>query len=171
MKLGRLHFLVLGVALLVVLGCKPRNQVDALPPETPVVVVPPVEEPPVVVPPGTGLCGSEISRGTAPMQDAVASMEGTLEGDCLWLKLAYSGGCKEHFFDLYWSGDWDKTKPPVAHLYLAHNSNGDACEAIKSEKLGFALNRLRFPGNGQVIVEVHAEGVGMVRVNYVYGHH
>jgi hypothetical protein len=137
----------------VFLGCKPKQV---------------VENPDPPQPPSTVVCGSELSRGSAQYQDPLASFEGMVDGDCLQLKISYSGGCKEHEFDLYWSGDWDKTKPPVAHLYLSHNANGDNCEAIKTQKLGFSLQQIRFPGNGQVIVEVHAPGVPLVRASYSY---
>ena len=149
------NWLAAGLVVAAVVGCKPR-QPEPVPPQPPVTAVP------------DNFCGSAISRGTATQQDPLTSLDAQVDGDCLRLKVGYSGGCKEHFFDLYWSGDWDKTKPPVAHLYLAHNGNGDACEAIKTEKLGFALNQVRFPGNGQVIVEVHAAGVPLVRGSYTY---
>ncbi|HEX2899892.1 MAG TPA: hypothetical protein VHS96_09255 [Bacteroidia bacterium] len=142
------------LCLLGMAACKPREKAVVTP-------EPPVDGPTVV-------CGSELSRGTAQYRDPLTSMEALVEGDCMRLKVAYSGGCKEHAFDMYWSGEWDKTKPPVAHLYLSHQANGDNCEAIKSDKLGFSLNQIRFPGNGQVIVEVHAEGVPMKRVSYSY---
>jgi hypothetical protein len=137
---------------LLLLSCKPKQVVD--PPQPP--------QPPAAN------CGAELSRGTPSYNDPVAAMEGMPEGDCIQLKLSYSGGCKEHDFDLYWDGSWEKTKPPVAHLHLSHNANGDACEAIKSAKLGYNLKPLRDPNGGQVIVDIHAQGVPLVRVNYSY---
>jgi hypothetical protein len=138
--------------VLISLGCKSKQ----------------APEPPQPPQPPTANCGAELSRGNAAFNDPVASMEASLAGDCLELKLAYSGGCKEHDLDLYWNGSWDKSKPPVAHLHLSHNANGDACEAIKSAKLGYNLLPLRDPSGGQVIVDIHAQGVPLARVNYSY---
>ena len=70
--------------------------------------------------------------------------------------------------DLYWSGSWAESIPPVTHLYVSHNANGDGCEAIKSGKSSFDLKPLRYEGLGQVVVDVHAEGMPLVRINYTY---
>ena len=109
-----------------------------------------------------------ISRGTAAHKDPLASLDASIQGDCIALKMSYSGGCAEHHIDLYWSGDWMKTKPAVVKLYVSHNSNEDMCEAIKSEVKEFDLTELRSNLGGQVIVEVYGEGVPMKRVNYTY---
>lgn len=148
-------------------ACKPKQEVTS--PSTP-------DKPPTAIPtpapvdpqPTPSTCGAELGSGEAPFKDPIARLDGGITGDCVELKVSYSGGCKEHDIDLYWAGGWDKSIPAVAHLYVSHQSNGDGCEAIKSEKLSFNIKPLQTPGSGQVIVEVHAEGVPMVRLNYTY---
>lgn len=153
----------MAVILAVASGCRPKKEVAATEPAPdPVVVEQPAPEPPV------NTCGAKLGSGPAPWKDPIARLDGGITGDCLELKVSYSGGCKEHGLDLYWAGGWDKSIPAVAHLNLSHQSNGDGCEAIKSEKLSFDLRPIRTPGSGQVIVEVHGEGVPMLRLNYTY---
>jgi hypothetical protein len=137
---------------LLVLGCKPKQAAS-----TPVTA-------PVVA---TDACVA-VSRGTAMYKEPFSTISHALEGDCLYLKYTYSGGCQEHDIDLYWSGDWAETVPPVTHLYLSHDGHGDGCEAIKSGKKGFDLKELRYAGLGQVIVDVHVDGAPLMRVNYLY---
>ncbi len=140
---------------LTILGCKPK-QPTATPPSS------------GVGPKPTVLCGSEISRGAPPYKDPLLSLKAMVQEDCLRMTAEYSGGCAEHDFDLYWDGEWERTKPPVAHLYLSHNAHGDACEAVKAQKIGFALQQIRFPGYRQVIVDVHAAGASLARGSYTY---
>ncbi|MBK9451763.1 MAG: hypothetical protein IPN95_20570 [Bacteroidetes bacterium] len=155
--MNRSHFLILLTTLFISFSaCKPRKDGATTPPK------PPVNPNPVV------FCGSELSRGRPSFQDPLLSVKAMVQGDCLRLTAEYSGGCQEHDFDMYWDGEWDRTKPPVAHLYLGHNAHGDACEAIKAEKIGFSLEQIRFPGNGQVIADIHAAGASLTRVSYTY---
>lgn len=109
-----------------------------------------------------------LSRGTAIQKDPIAEMDAHLKENCLQLKLRYSGGCKEHYFDLYWDGTWMKSKPAVAKLQLSHNSNEDMCEAIESEIHEFDISPLKVGESGQVIVEIFAEGTTMIRLSYTY---
>ncbi|MEY3443203.1 MAG: hypothetical protein RLZZ519_1484 [Bacteroidota bacterium] len=146
---------MLGLCLLLLAaGCKPPKQASVSP-------LAQVSKP-------VDFCGTELSRGEPAFRDPLLSMNATVEGECLRMTFEFAGGCKEHDFDLYWNGEWDRTTPPVAHFYVSHDAHGDACEAIKVEKRGFVLEQVRFPGNRQVIVNIHAEGCSVARVSYTY---
>lgn len=104
----------------------------------------------------------------ATYKDPLTQLTGSLDGDCLRLKYSYGGGCQEHDLDVYWGGTWAETIPPGTHLYVSHNANGDACKALKSGIADFDLKPLRYQGVGQVVVDVHADELPLVRINYTY---
>ena len=61
-------------------------------------------------------------------------------GDSITLNITYSGGCEEHCFSLYMTpAAFLESYPVQANLYLRHNSNGDACEALVNESVSFNL--------------------------------
>ncbi|MEO9477821.1 MAG: hypothetical protein ABJG41_19920 [Cyclobacteriaceae bacterium] len=51
----------------------------------------------------------------------------------------YPGGCGEHVFYLWWSGSVLSSNPSQLELYLIHNGNGDACEAVVRDTVTFSL--------------------------------
>jgi hypothetical protein len=57
----------------------------------------------------------------------------------IFIKVTYSGGCKEHIFKLF--GFIDNNNKIV--LTLQHNSNGDACKKIIKETLSFDLTPIK----------------------------
>ena len=62
-------------------------------------------------------------------------------GDTITLSISYAGGCEEHSFSLYMSpATFLESYPVQANLYLRHDSNGDACEALISEDISFNLH-------------------------------
>lgn len=63
-----------------------------------------------------------------------------IAGDTITLSISYGGGCEEHSFSLYMSpATFFESYPAQANLYLRHDSNGDACEALISEDISFNL--------------------------------
>lgn len=66
----------------------------------------------------------------------------TLKDDSVEVTVAYSGGCKQHSFDVIWNGAVAKTNPPEISLFIKHHANDDACETYVTEKLTFSLTNL-----------------------------
>ena len=63
-----------------------------------------------------------------------------ITGDTVTLSISYGGGCEEHCFSLHMSpATFFESYPAQANLYLRHDSNGDACEALISEEISFNL--------------------------------
>ena len=61
-------------------------------------------------------------------------------GDSITLSINYGGGCEEHGFSLYMSpAAFLESYPAQANLYLRHDSNKDACEALIKEDISFNL--------------------------------
>jgi hypothetical protein len=98
----------------------------------------------------------------------IGGLTHSVQGDCIEMKVSYSGGCAEHRFELVWDGNWAESMPPQVSLRLVHHNNNDHCRAIKSEKLTFDIKPLRYSGVGQVILNLNAEGVPLQRANYTY---
>ena len=74
--------------------------------------------------------------------DAFTLQEVRIDGRTLLVDVSYSGGCAEHDFQLYMSPATFLAANPgqrEAYLWLQHEDNDDACDAIVSETLHFDL--------------------------------
>ena len=69
-----------------------------------------------------------------------------LDGDCLHIKLSYSGGCKEHIVDLARMHPWCATPPLPPTFEVRHNGNGDLCEAYITREFRFDMSPLKDEG-------------------------
>ena len=66
-----------------------------------------------------------------------------INGDVLAIDVQYSGGCKDHEFDLYFTGNYMKSFPPQAELFLIHENNGDMCRKLIMKTLYFSLKNIQ----------------------------
>ncbi|MEM1125014.1 MAG: hypothetical protein AAGI71_00060 [Bacteroidota bacterium] len=83
--------------------------------------------------------------------DAYWIEEAGIEGDSLRLRVSHSGGCRTHTFALYSTGPVYFSDPPQADVFLAHDADGDLCEALIGEDLAFDLTPLRNQANGEAM--------------------
>lgn len=74
--------------------------------------------------------------------------------DTLSVFVNYSGGCKEHSFELYSNGMYAKSLPPQLSLCLRHTGNGDACRKLIMQELKFNINNLKYPGKNTVVLKL-----------------
>jgi hypothetical protein len=72
-----------------------------------------------------------------------------IDGDYLMMLVNYSGGCRDHEFNL-WKLPPNALDPPPVELALSHNANGDMCEAWISRWLVFSLVPIRERGKSEV---------------------
>lgn len=63
-------------------------------------------------------------------------------GDLIEVNLSYSGGCKQHEFEIIWDGIVYTDDPCHMNLLLIHNSNNDNCEALITETISINLKEL-----------------------------
>ena len=81
-----------------------------------------------------GLAGCDTASSTIPtLGDAYAvEMQPAplLDGDVLRVTVSYSGGCKDHTFELAYS-----TTGAEPELWLEHDANQDSCEAYITRAL------------------------------------
>lgn len=84
--------------------------------------------------------------------DAFTIYDAHIEGRRLHLSVSYSGGCKDHVFELFTDGFIMKSLPPKQRFYLRHYAHKDACEALVEQDLVFDLDGLVSAGNSLVIL-------------------
>jgi len=86
------------------------------------------------------------------------------DGGFLIVKVAYSGGCNEHFFEASWDELYLKSLPPQVNVRLTHVNNDDACRARIEKEVAIDLHKLflNTPGNVMVILNGNAEGKVLV---------
>jgi len=77
--------------------------------------------------------------------DPVFINEATVDGLCLYLKISFGGGCREHTVNLARIND-DNDIGGITVLELRHDSNGDMCEAILTNEYRFDLSILKMEG-------------------------
>jgi len=86
-----------------------------------------------------------------------------IDDDVLSIFVNYSGGCKEHSFELYSNGMYAKSLPPQLPLSLKHTNNDDSCRELVTQELKFNINKLKYPGKNTVILKVGEKQ----RVSYI----
>ena len=96
--------------------------------------------------------------------DSYVVNSAVLDGDRMAIEVSFAGGCRNHAFTLVISRSFRESDPVQLSAVLAHEANGDACEAWLTESHVFdlALVRTRYrefygPGPGEVLL--HIEGV------------
>lgn len=82
-----------------------------------------------------------------------------VDGRRLTIEVSYAGGCERHDFTLVISNTFLESDPVQLPAALAHEANGDACEAWLTESLDFDLALVRThyqqfygPGPGRVVL-------------------
>ena len=89
---------------------------------------------------GTVFIGDSGNRfGT----DEYALNSATITDDTLNISVSYSGGCKDHQFTLVVSDTFLESFPVQLHASIAHNANGDTCEAYPTENYRFDLTSIK----------------------------
>ncbi len=85
-------------------------------------------------------------------RDPVFIHEAFLDGNCLQIKLSYSGGCQEHTIDLARMHPWTASSSNVPTFEIRHNANGDLCEALFTKELRFDLSSLILEGKKEFVL-------------------
>ena len=115
----------------------------------------------VVAPDGTDDWGSD------PYE--LASVD--IEGDMLLATLSYGGGCEDHVFTLVLSDSVRMTDPVRLPARIAHEANGDACEAWLTSERSFDLQPVRElhgGDSGTVILVLTTPQDEQIEVTYTF---
>jgi len=75
--------------------------------------------------------------------DKYALNSATITDDILNISVSYSGGCEDHQFTLVASNAFLESFPVQLHTAIAHNANGDTCEAYPTENYRFDLTPIK----------------------------
>ncbi len=86
-------------------------------------------------------------------RDPVYIHEAFVDGNCLQIKLSYSGGCKEHTIDLARMHPWISGSSAIPTFEIRHNGNGDLCEASFTKELRYDLSPLVEEGKTEFILQ------------------
>ncbi len=79
-------------------------------------------------------------------RDPVIIHEAFVDGNCLQIKLSYSGGCQNHTIDLARMHPWTASSSTIPTFEIRHNANDDLCEAYFTQVLRFDLTTLKAEG-------------------------
>lgn len=78
-----------------------------------------------------------------------------IQGDQIVMIVSYSGGCENHDFRLLFNGNYMKSMPPKAELFLLHDAHGDACRSLIKEEIKVDISQLK-ENNSEVTIILDA---------------
>ena len=84
--------------------------------------------------------------------DPIFLHEAFVDGNCLQIKISYSGGCKEHSIDLVGIQPSATNDSAIPTFEISHNANGDMCEAYFTKELRFDLTPLNIEGEKEFVL-------------------
>ena len=92
-----------------------------------------------------GNIGTVVFGSTADAwgTDAYTINAATIEDDILSIDVSYGGGCETHVFTLVTESMFLESFPVQLRVSLAHNANGDTCEALITEVHHFDLTPIK----------------------------
>ena len=85
-------------------------------------------------------------------RDPIFIHEAFVDGNCLQIKLSYSGGCEEHTIDLAYMHPWVASSSNVPTFEIRHDANGDMCEAFFTREFRFDLTPLVMDGKTEFVL-------------------
>lgn len=77
-----------------------------------------------------------------PTGDSYTLNSASREGNIISLEVSYSGGCKNHKFELIWDGKVYVQDPSHVNFMLIHDADGDQCEAWLTKTFKINLEQL-----------------------------
>ncbi|MGB1206865.1 MAG: hypothetical protein ACPG5B_14545 [Chitinophagales bacterium] len=105
------------------------------------------------------------SEAFAYLSNSFGIVEADIWGDCLMLKVSYSGGCEKHIFTAYSEGAILESMPLGANIVVHHNNPEDPCDGIISEIITFDLSVLQVPNDNTTIIHIANSSLSL---NYTY---
>ena len=85
--------------------------------------------------------------------------QAVITNDTLDVTVSYSGGCKDHIFNLVSSGMFLESDPVQMPLVLIHNANNDPCEAWITEDYSFDLTPIK-----ELYQDAYRQSAGIINV-------
>ncbi len=85
-------------------------------------------------------------------RDPIFLQEAFVDGNCLQIKLSYTGGCEDHTIDLALMHPWIEGSTNIPTFEIRHNANGDLCEALFTRELRYDLTPLILEGKKEFVL-------------------
>ncbi|MDX8340801.1 NigD-like N-terminal domain-containing protein [Draconibacterium sp. IB214405] len=85
-------------------------------------------------------------------RDPVHLHDAYMDGNCLYFKVSYSGGCQDHTIDLARMHPWTASSSTVPTFEIRHNANDDLCEAWFTREFRFDLSDLKAEGKTEFVL-------------------
>jgi hypothetical protein len=89
-----------------------------------------------------------------PQRHSVHIDSAYITGDLLTMRINYSGGCKEHYFNLFSNGKYTLSTPPEVKLFLDDTTRTDNCRQFKEELITFDISGLKHPSQKKVVLKM-----------------
>jgi|TARA_B100001093_G_C26796397_1_gene1001300 hypothetical protein len=87
---------------------------------------------------------AEIGRIEREQTTGVQIIKSRIEGNTLYLKVGYSGGCTKHVFKVVGNPMISKSLPPIRSVELVHLNNGDTCREYIEQQLIIDVSELAY---------------------------
>lgn len=110
---------------------------------------------------------AQLRDSKQDISDQVSILEHRIEGNILFLKVSYSGGCKEHEFLLIGSPNIAKSLPPIRSVRLIHHGNQDACKKLIEQTMEIDITPLAYKKEAGSVIYLELEGI-KERITYEY---
>ena len=93
--------------------------------------------------------------------DPYMANRASIDGDRLTIEVSFAGGCRTHAFTLVTAASFMESDPVQLSAVLAHDADGDPCQAWLTESHVFDLTLVRTryqqfygPGPGKVVLQI-----------------
>lgn len=77
-----------------------------------------------------------------------------IANNTLHMHVRYSGGCKDHDFELVGNHFIMKSLPPKSKIKLLHNNNDDHCRELVKDTLHYDISPMQALASGAIIINV-----------------
>lgn len=106
-------------------------------------------------------CDGDEGQDYAITNQDTGGVPAFIDGDTLWVEVAYGGGCEEHEFAICWPDlAFMESDPVQVDLEIWHGGTPDMCEAYIYETLSFDLTPLKTAWH-----DAYGAGAGTIIIN------
>ncbi len=85
-----------------------------------------------------------------------------IKDNFLYVTVGYSGGCKEHTFNMNWNGRYLKSQPMQINLVIMHDNGEDLCEQWITEQFRCDLSTFAENGQKELLINLFSWSEAMV---------
>ena len=110
---------------------------------------------------------AEIGRVEREQISSVQIIKSRIEGNTLFLKIGYSGGCAKHDFNVIGNPMISKSLPPIRRVELVHLNNGDTCREYIEQELVIDISDLAYRKDNGSKMKLQFSGIEEMMI-YTY---